>query len=199
MVGDEVFHLVSGVPGEPPNRRFLYGLSKVQRQAVSGETKPPLPGTWSDAKSYFRIELVGFRELSAKLPMDEVEAGLAGLILFDLVKRPKYYPYAPYRDGFRGAQGIYLTKLSSGLTEAFRDLVGLGPPLDESDPSSRARDVAFEFAEGERSRQESSFFRRNPGLRIAAIRRLGLRCRHATWSLAKNTVQPVKAILKSII
>jgi hypothetical protein len=102
--------------------------------------------------------------------MDDIEAGLKELILAELIERPKYYPYAPYRGGFRGAQGIYLTKLSLGLTKAFCELVQLAPPAGSADKA------AFEFAEGERSRRESSFFRRNPWLRQAAIERLGLRC-----------------------
>ncbi len=97
------------------------------------------------------------------------------------VDRPKYYPYAPYRGRFRGAQGIYLTRLSTGLTEAFHELVDLAWPAVEGPPtpeeiSHRAQAAALEFSEGERSQRESAFFRRNPGLREEAIKRLGVRC-----------------------
>ena len=50
-----------------------------------------------------------------------------------------------------------------------------GSPARE-ELSRRARDAAFEFAEGQRSQRESSFFRRNPRLREEAIKRLGVQC-----------------------
>lgn len=180
-VGDQVFHLVSGLPGEPAKRRFLYGVSQVRRPAGVTTERPPLPGAWTQADGYFRVELKDFREFEPKLPMDEIEAGLEELILSELVDRPKYYPYAPYRGRFRGAQGIYLTRLSIGLTEAFHELVDLRWPTVEGPPTSeqisqRAQTAALEFSEGERSQREMSFFRRNPRLREEAIKRLGMRC-----------------------
>ena len=113
--------------------------------------------------------------------MDEIEAGLEELILSELVDRPKYYPYAPYRGRFRGAQGNHLTRLSTGLAEAFYELVDLAWPTVEGPPtpeeiSRRAQAAAREFSEGERSQRESAFFRRNPRLREEAIKRLGVRC-----------------------
>jgi hypothetical protein len=179
--GDQVFHLVSGLTGEPAKRRFLYGVSRVREPALVTSDRPPLPGSWSQATSYFRIELSEFREFNPNLPMDEIEDGLADLILSELLERPKYYPYAPYRGGFRGSQGIYLTRLSGGLTKAFRELVDLEwqanrAPSGHEELSRRAHAAALEFAEGERSRRESSFFRRNPRLREEAIKRFGVRC-----------------------
>jgi hypothetical protein len=164
-VGDQVFHLVSSLPGEPAKRRFLYGVSRVRRPASITTERPPLPGTWAQADGYFRIELKDFREFEPKLPMDEIEAGLEELILSELGDRPKYYPYAPYRSRFRGAQGIYLTRLSAGLTKAFHELVDLRWPTGEGPPTSehvseRAQTAALEFSEGERSQRESTFFRR---------------------------------------
>jgi HNH endonuclease len=174
--GERVFHLVSGVSAADPRRRVLFGVSQVSAAAEVTVTKPPLPGVWANAEAYFRIALAHFEELSVKLPMDELEEDLSEVILADLAARPKYYPYAPYRDGFRGSQGIYLTKLSPALAQALREISELlersEAPLDE--PAARA--CLRVFAEGERSRRESAFFRRNPALRTAAIKAHGLRC-----------------------
>jgi hypothetical protein len=174
--GDEVFHLVSGTSAAQPRRRFLYGASRVGRAAVVSETEPPSPGAWAGAGTYYRIDVAQFHELSIKLPMDDVEEGLADLILSDLVSRPKFYPYSPYRDGFRVSQGIYLTRLTPGLADAFRELCGIAAQQGTLAAPDAAREVAFEFAEGERARRESSFFKRNPRLRADAIARYGLRC-----------------------
>jgi hypothetical protein len=180
-IGDHVFHLVSGLPGEPGKRRFLYGASRVRRPAGVTTERPPLPGMWAEADGYFRIELKDFHAFEPKLPMDEIEAGLEELILSELANRPKYYPYAPYRDRFRGAQGIYLTRLSAALTKAFHELVELRWPTVEGPPTSEevsqgAEAAALEFSEGERSQRERAFFRRNSRLREEAIKRFGMRC-----------------------
>ena len=57
------------------------------------------------------------------------------------------------------------------MPKAFCELVQLDVPS-----GSAQKKVALEFAEGERFQRESSFFRRNPGLRQAAIERFGLGC-----------------------
>jgi hypothetical protein len=180
-VGDQVFHLVSDLSGEPAKRRFLYGVSRVRMPAGITTERPPLPGMWARADGYFRIELKDFWEFEPKLPMDEIEAGLDELILSELVDRPKYYPYVPYRGRFRGAQGIYLTRLSTGLTKLFSELGDLRwptveGPLTSEEVSQRAHATALEFSEGERSQRETAFFRRNTRLRKEAIKRLGMQC-----------------------
>ena len=105
--------------------------------------------------------------------MDAVEAELSDVILADLLERPKYYPYSPYRDGFRGSQGIYLTKLTTSLAEAFREISG---SVAQSGQGGEVQGAARAFAEGERARRETNLFRRNPALRSAAIAKHGLRC-----------------------
>lgn len=177
LAGDRVFHLVSGLPGEPVGRRFLYGVSSVAQSAVRTTERPTAPGAWGEAEAYFKVLLADFAELAPKVPMDQLEAGLADLILTDLENRPKYYPYAPYRDGFRGAQGIYLTLLTKNLAEAFEQLSGAGSSArDSGRPRANVGQAAQEFAEGQRTVRESAFFRRNPALRAAAIRLHGTRC-----------------------
>lgn len=175
--GDQVFHLVAGVSAANPRQRVMLGASRVAASAERTVATPPLPGAWEVADEYFRIRLEGFREFSVKLPMDAVEAELSDVILSDLLERPKYYPYAPYRDGFRGAQGIYLTKLTPTLAEAFREISGVvAQPGLEANPEGAARAAVQAFAEGERARRETHLFKRNPALRAAAIAKHGLRC-----------------------
>lgn len=108
--------------------------------------------------------------------MEAVEEGLEETILSDLLLRPKYYPYSTYRDGFRGAQGIYLSKLSTSLLAAFRELSAERRIPDKISPTDTTRTIALEYAEGERSLREYWFFKRNPALRAAAIDRHGLNC-----------------------
>jgi hypothetical protein len=120
------------------------------------------------------------KSLIQSYPWTKSRAGLTEQILSEL-HRPKYYPYSSYRGGFRGAQGIYLTKLTTGLTKAFRELADFEWPGNSgaSKPGelpNQARKAALEFAEGERSQRESTFFRRNPRLREEAIKHHGLRC-----------------------
>ncbi|WP_167540361.1 HNH endonuclease [Rhizobium mesoamericanum] len=174
--GEQVFHLVAGVSATDPRQRVIYGVSRVAIGAEVTRSKPPSPGHWGDAEAYFRIALADFSELAVKLPTDEVEASLSDIILADLSERPKHYPYAPYRDGFRGAQGIYLAKLSPALTEAFRAVIGFSTSSVKHVDEDGARGAIREFAEGERARREGAFFKRNPTLRAAAIEAHGLRC-----------------------
>lgn len=183
--GDQVFHLVAGVASTEPRRRVLFGVSRVVSAAERTSTKPPLVGAWGEAEAYFRIGLADFTELAVKPPMEEVEAELEDVILADLAERPKYYPYAPYRDGFRGAQGIYLTKLSRSLAEALREVAGVSASPAGGADSAAPSQAAREFAEGERSRRESAFFKRNPALRAAAIAKHGVRCRGCDHSLGE--------------
>lgn len=171
--GDRVVHLVSGVSEYAPRQRVLFGESIVDRSVETRLDPPPSPGEWRDAPSYFRVELRAFSEYSQKLAMDEIEAGLTDIILSDLLRRPRYYPYAPYRDTFRGAQGIYLTRLSSSLALALNEIVGVAAQGRVGSPKT----LAEEFAEGQRGRRESSFFNRNPALRTAAIARHGVVCK----------------------
>jgi hypothetical protein len=204
MTGDQVFHLVSGVSGEPAKRRFLYGVSQVRQPAATTGEKPPLGGAWTWPDRYFRIELSDFREFDPKLPMDEVEEGLAEQILSELVVRPKYYPYSPHGEGFRGAQGIYLTKLTTGLTKAFRELAGIEWPLKNgaSKPDelpSQARKAALEFAEGERSQRESIFFAGIPGYGRRRSSAMGFDALRAAWISENGTDRSQPDILRFII
>jgi hypothetical protein len=168
--GDLVFHLVSGVQELRPRERFLFGTSRVATRHRVITDEPPLPGAWAGAGSYFRVDLAGFTELPTKHAMDAIEKGLEETILADLLNRPKYYPYSRYRDGFRGAQGIYLTRLSSGLALAFQEIV------QTDDSALTTNSLAEGIAEGERHRRESTFFKRNPSLRALAIEHHGTKC-----------------------
>lgn len=184
--GEQVFHLVAGISGADPRQRVIYGVSNVAAAAEETSSKPLSPGHWGDAEAYFRIALANFEEMAVKLPMDEVEASLADVILADLNERPKHYPYAPYRDGFRGAQGIYLAKLSPALTEAFRAVTEFSASGVTHADEEAARAAVSEFAEGDRARRESAFFKRNPALRAAAIQAHGLRCVACRTSFAET-------------
>jgi hypothetical protein len=173
--GDAVVHLASGVEASRPRERYFYGTSTVATSAVELSTPPPKPGAWAGAATYYRIELETFRELPCRLPMEAIEEGIADVILTDLVRRPKYYPYARYRDGFRGAQGIYLTLLTPGLIAALREFAELGLSIGAADAEA-IRWRGTEYAEGERLYREASYFRRNPALRAAAIDKHGTSC-----------------------
>lgn len=175
--GDQVFHLVAGVLPTQPRQRFMFGVSHVAARAARTTSKPPSPGIWGVADEYFRIRLEGFREFPVKPSMEDVEAELSDVILADLFERPKYYPYSPYRQGFRGSQGIYLTRLTATLAEAFREVCGVvDQPAPVTVAAGAARAAAQAFAEGERERRETNLFKRNPALRAAAIAKHGLRC-----------------------
>jgi predicted HNH restriction endonuclease len=108
--------------------------------------------------------------------MEAVEAGMEDVILSDLLQRPQYYPYSTYGNGYRGSQGIYLARLTPSLTAAFSELANGIVSSDPFAPAERTMEAALEFAEGERSQRERSFFKRNPALRGAAIRKHGLKC-----------------------
>lgn len=174
--GDQVFHLMSGVEGADPKRRFLVGVSRVASAAVQTDKRPSLLGAWGAADAFYRIGLSGFQDTTTPVPMDEVERALFDVVLADLADRPKYYPYSPYGDGFRGSQGIYLTRLTPSLSGAFRELCGATPLPGKDEVGTTATAIAEEYAEGERGRREASFFKRNPALRNAAIAKHGLRC-----------------------
>lgn len=173
--GDQVFHLVAGTNPDDPRERVFFGVSEVLSPAEITTTKPSAPGSWGNAASYFRIALANFVRIKEKISMEIIENELKDFILLDLLSRPKYYPYAPYREGFRGAQGIYLTRLSGRLTSAFRELANGSRSTSISNIGS-ALNAMHEFVEGERDRREARFFRRNPALRAAAIAAHGVRC-----------------------
>lgn len=102
--------------------------------------------------------------------MEAIEKGLEETILADLIRRPKYYPYVRYRNGFRGAQGIYLTRLSAALASAFEE-------ISRSPTSGVATRLLTEgIAEGEREHRERAFFKRQPQLRSAAVDHYGAKC-----------------------
>lgn len=174
--GDQVFHLVAGVDEGAPKKRVLFGASLVAQSAVIVGQAPSAPGSWGGMGAYYKIALKGIEEFATKVGMDEIEAGLEDVIMADLLARAKYYPYSSYRDGFRGAQGIYLAKLSPALAGAFRELSDLSFRSELTDGAHTASDFANSFAEGERSRREATFFKRNPKLRSAAIDQHGLAC-----------------------
>lgn len=172
QLGDAVYHLVSGVSSEAPRKRFLLGVSEVSRTVATVEQEPPSPGNWKGARSYYRIELKNYQPGRNQPLMEDVEAGLADQILSDLIARPTYYPYAPYGGGFRVAQGIYLSLLTSPLKTAFDGLLEVEPSGGEE----ASEEVASTFSEGQRSFREAWFFKRNPALRREALRRHGLTC-----------------------
>lgn len=185
VVGDLVFHFIRGIDPERPKRRVLYGFSTVAAKAYKTASKPNLSGDWGDAEAYYRIELGQFHELNTKPPMDELEVSLSDIILAEIADRPKYYPYAPYGSGFRMAQGIYLSRLSPTLADAFREIAEVSKTASPTGGLKQAQRVATEFAEGERSRREAAFFKRNPRLRAEAIATYGYKCRGCLKTLSE--------------
>jgi hypothetical protein len=175
--GDAVFHWVAGVQPAKPRRRFLWGRSRVARSAMTTNTEPPSPGTWGGRSAYYRINLTGFEALTTPPSLDDIEDGLFDLILSEvLADRAKHYPYVRYREGFRVAQGIYLTRLSPRLAEAMEEMFGGAQAPMAPVGGDGAGGHARTFDEGERYRREVNFFRRNPSLRAAAIAAHGCRC-----------------------
>lgn len=183
---DRVLHLVSGYIRETPKKRFLYGSSIVEAAAQIVTSEPPSAGNWKGAGSYYRIDLTAFRELDTKHDMDVVESSMGEVILSDIQDRPKYYPYVPYRDGYRGAQGLYLAKLTHSLSSALLDLCHVKvADYPVADPATTLA-TTLEFLEGQRAQRESSYFKRNPGLRQAAILKHGMRCRACELSFGEK-------------
>lgn len=175
VAGDRVFHWVAGVEASKPRRRLFWGSSRVAAAAASTQQEPPNAGKWAGRSSYYRIELEDFRFNSIQPAMDEIERGLSETIFREITNdRPKHYPYVRYQDGFRIAQGIYLTKLSSRLAEVMQELTD--EISDYPELATVAGKIAQQFDEGERYRREVTFFRRNPALRKAAIEKYGLIC-----------------------
>lgn len=123
QIGDEIFHLVAGVEPTQPRRRFLWGASRVA-EPYRVVDAPPNPGDWPDRGKYYRIELKGLARVEPPYPLDAIAAENRELIMREIGdERVKYYLYSPHRDGFRITQGIYVTRLSSGLVDAFRKIV----------------------------------------------------------------------------
>lgn len=116
--GDRVFHFVAGLTPNSPRRRFLWGRSRVKASPVEVTERPSAPGAWGEAEAYYKIAVENLEQFETPIPMEEVEARHGAIILHDLEGRPKHYPYIRYGDGFRGAQGIYLAKLTPALTTA---------------------------------------------------------------------------------
>jgi predicted HNH restriction endonuclease len=110
--------------------------------------------------------------------MEEPEAGVSDFILYELETHdPPHYPYMKYGDGFRGRQGVYLARLTPDLYAALSTVAAVLPqtPATSEDPKPETA-IAGDFAEGERQKRETTFFKRNPKLRREAIRRHGAIC-----------------------
>lgn len=120
-IGDEVFHLVSGLSAAKPRQRFLWGRSLVA-DPVKVVSSPPNPGDWPDRGDYYRIELSDAVRANPPAPLDAIIERERSRIMSEIgPTRIKYYLFSPHGDSFRITQGIYLTRLSDGLAAAFRD------------------------------------------------------------------------------
>ena len=176
--GDPVLHLVAGVEKSAPKARFLYGISRVTSACREVKEEPPRAGDWAGRGIYYRIDLEGYQELDSKPRMQEVEAGLYDFILTELeTLEPHHYPYMKYGAGFRGRQGVYLARLTPDLYAALSTIAIVFPeiPITEENPKPEAL-IAAEFAEGERQKRETNFFKRNPKLRLQAMQLHGATC-----------------------
>jgi hypothetical protein len=96
--------------------------------------------------------------------MQEFEAGLSDFILDELATlEPHHYPYMKYGDGFRGRQDVYLAHLTPGLYAALSTVVAVLPETPAtSEDLKPEKAIASDFAEGERQKRETNFFKRNP-------------------------------------
>ena len=114
--GDRVYHLVGGVPGKPPGDRFFWGASVVASPAEVVRNAPPQPGDWAGRPAYYRVDLRNFTAMRSPLPLHQLQEEIRELLL-DEVRRDRaaHYPFATYGEGFRTAQGMYLTKPSPRL------------------------------------------------------------------------------------
>jgi hypothetical protein len=122
--GDEIFHLVSGLDPKNPRRRFLWGASRAAGICKTVET-PPNPGDWPDRGEYYRIDLEACAQANSPIPLDDIIVQCRDLILEEIgAERPRYYLFSRWGDGFRITQGIYMTTLSKGLANAFRQSAG---------------------------------------------------------------------------
>ena len=122
-VDDEIFHLVAGLDPARPRRRFLWGVSRVA-EPFRVVDSPPDPGDWPGRGEYYRIELKDTARVEPPYPLQEIAERERDLIMTEIGEdRVKYYLYCPRGDGFQITQGIYVTRLSSGLADAFREVV----------------------------------------------------------------------------
>lgn len=177
--GDAVFHWVGGVDSSKPRQRYLLGRSTVVQHWQETTEEPPLAGDWSGQPSYYRVNLRDFKQLEDPIRLDQIEQALFDLIMMEIgTSRSKYYPYVRYRDRFRLAQGIYLTKLSPLLGEALFEVFdgSVARPKSNLEDQTSALADARTFSEGQRYWREVNFVRRNPALRKAAVERYGCIC-----------------------
>lgn len=184
--GEVVYHLVRGVDASRPKQRFLYGRSWIKSPCRKLKTAPPNAGQWAGRDAYYRIDLEGFQLLPTPISLSGIEDAISSLILEELDRAPKYFPYMKYRTdprGFRGRQGAYLAKLTPSLASVFEEFAfaAWDPRLSTADRENR---IVRTFTEGEEQIREIRYLRRNPGLRDAAIAEYGFTCAACKISLS---------------
>lgn len=159
-----------------------------RRRAKRSKKNHLAQAEWAGRGAYYRIDLEGYQELDPKPQMQEVEAGLSDFILDELATlEPHHYPYMKYGDGFRGRQGVHLAHLTPGLYAALSTVVAVLPETQAtSEDLKPEKAIASDFAEGERQKRETNFFKRNPKLRHEAIRRHGSICIACQFNFEKR-------------
>jgi hypothetical protein len=95
----------------------LVGWSYVSTPYHEVTNEPPSPGPWAGRKSYYRIDLKGYREFARPLPLTTfIEKHHTALKEELKNDQPKHYPFILYRGkAVRHGQGAYLTRCTQKL------------------------------------------------------------------------------------
>lgn len=123
--GDLVIHCVDKV---------IAGESIVAAQYRKTSEAPPKPGKWSGAKEFYRIDLRGYRQFPAPVPLPTFLKQYDTEIRRELNDgRPTYYPFMTHgEDPLRATQGSYLSKLTPLLVSFVREATGGGLRREET-------------------------------------------------------------------
>jgi putative restriction endonuclease len=122
--GDTVFHL----QGKPPKAYFV-GYSTASSDGFETTRRPPDPGEWAYAESFYRVDLTNYTPLHTPIHLDKVFAGKRQQleVYFDanksaIVKRNLFY----VRQGgkLQCQNGAYLSDLDDELFEILFDTSG---------------------------------------------------------------------------
>ena len=160
--GDLVLHNYHFAPPGKKTDSYLCGFSKVSKAVIVRSDEPPSPGTWSNRKEYYRIDLEDFSGIESPLNFktftENYSQGLRGHLEHE---RPRFFPFTISGGIVRLNQGMYLTRVTSFLYSVLCDALG----VEAADiPEDERIAVHRNYSDGERSRREVTYFQRNPKL-----------------------------------
>lgn len=119
-VGDPVINCSAGV---------VVGVSRVCGPAETTTARPPNPGPWGYARSYFRLNLEDYAEFENRITLNDVAKRYFDRLRKDIESnRPKYYLFSLYPPSERHptgklvlAQGRFLARSTPTLDACLAD------------------------------------------------------------------------------